>query len=172
MALDAFSKVLGTQVDRVMELARRHLEMDVVLLSEFCGDQQVFRVLEGDAATFGFSLGQGRDLHTSYCKRLVDGAIPNAIPDTSTEVRVRDLPDTEQGKVGSYIGVPLRLADGTLYGTFCCMSHEAKGLNNRDVHFMSMLGDLVVDELEAQRKKDALRAGIAGLLSGDRKSVV
>ena len=79
-----------------------------------------------------------------------------------------DLSATRDGISGSYIGIPLRFPDGTLYGTFCCLSRDRKGLNDRDVHFMSMLAELVVDELVAQRTLDERRKDIAGLLDGER----
>src|SRR3712207_7330600 len=52
---------------------REALEMDVAFVSEFAGDQLVFRALEGDAESFGWQEGEGFPLDESYCKRVLDG---------------------------------------------------------------------------------------------------
>ncbi len=171
MVAGTLSGFFGTHIDRVMELARRHLEMDVVLLSEFSRGKQFYRALDGDSSTFGLSVGAGIPLETTYCDRLVKGEIPNVIPDTALNDQVRDLAATRDAAIGSYIGIPLRLSNGQVYGTFCALSHDRKELNSRDVHFLSMLGELVVDELDAKRQHDEQRAGIAAIISDERLRV-
>ena len=41
-------------IERLLSMARENLEMDVAFVSEFAGDQLVFRALEGDAESFGW----------------------------------------------------------------------------------------------------------------------
>jgi hypothetical protein len=45
----------------------------------------VFRVLEGDAESFGWREGKSFPLDASYCKRVLDGRIPNTVPDAKDE---------------------------------------------------------------------------------------
>ena len=80
----------------------------------------------GPITTFGVRIGESVPLGVTYCGHLLNGDIPNVIPSTQDDSQVRDLPATRFARIGAYIGVPLRLSDGTLYGTLCCASHHAE----------------------------------------------
>jgi EAL domain-containing protein (putative c-di-GMP-specific phosphodiesterase class I) len=96
---------------------------------------------------------------------MVDGAIPNAIPDAATHPVVMDLPSRTAASIGSYIGVPLRLSDGQLYGSFCALGHRADpDLDQRDVRFMEMLSDLLVRHLDIEAGEQQERDRITGLI--------
>jgi EAL domain-containing protein (putative c-di-GMP-specific phosphodiesterase class I) len=151
-------------LDRVLELARRHLGMDLAFVAEFTGGKHVFRALDGDAQGFGCELDEGPPLADSYCRLMTAGHIPHAIPDTAADGRVRDLPVTSRARIGSYVGVPIRLADGTLYGSLCCLSHEAQPVDGRDVRFLSMLAELIAGQVAAQRELDASRRLLEDIL--------
>lgn len=168
-----FSKVAGGPdgIQRVLELARRHLGMDVAFLAEFVDGNQVYRRLDGDAASFGWGRSQGIPLSETYCQLMTAGEIPNAITDAKADERVRDLPSTRASRIGSYIGVPIRLPDGTLYGSLCCLSHEAWDLHERDVKFLSMLGEIVEGEVEAQQERDRARADVADVIDHRRVDI-
>jgi EAL domain-containing protein (putative c-di-GMP-specific phosphodiesterase class I) len=155
-------------LDRVMELARRHLDMDVAFVAEFTGGKQVYRALDGDAQAFGYQLDDGPPLANSYCRLMTTGEIPHAIPDTAADGRVRDLPVTSQARIGSFIGVPIRLADGTLYGSFCCLSQDPRPVDERDVRFLSILAELVAGQVAARREQDASRSRLQELLDAAR----
>ncbi|MDQ4107052.1 MAG: hypothetical protein M3157_07785, partial [Actinomycetota bacterium] len=51
--------------------------MEVAFVSEFVGDLLVFRGIEGDARSFGFEEGGDLQRNVSYCKRVIDGRLPN-----------------------------------------------------------------------------------------------
>ncbi len=110
-------------INRTTAMARESLGMDVAFVSQFAGDQMEFRGLEGEAESFGLREGVEVPLEGTYCKLLVDGDIPNVIPDTRNDGRVSDLEITRRAGVGSYVGLPVRFSDGRVYGTLCCMSH-------------------------------------------------
>ena len=66
-----------------------------------------------------------------------------------------DLEITRRARIGSYVGVPVALPDGTIYGTFCCVSHHADPwLRERDLRFMAGLAKIIGEELH----RDAERA--------------
>lgn len=156
--------IVDGPLDHVLRLARRHLGMDLAFVAEFTDGKQVYRSLDGDAASFGWDLNDGPPLTGTFCRMMVDEQIPNAIPDTHGDSRVRDLAVTTDAGIGSYIGVPIRLSDGTLFGSFCCVSHEAHALDDRDVGFLAMLAELVTGHAEAQRQRDADEREILELL--------
>jgi EAL domain-containing protein (putative c-di-GMP-specific phosphodiesterase class I) len=158
-------------LERAVELAHRHLGLDVAYVAELTGGRQVYRAVAGDAASFKILLDQGPPVEATYCHRMVVGEIPNVIQDTAA-ASVAQLPITREARIGSYIGVPLRLSDGTLYGTFCCLSHVADHtLDGREVRFMSMLGELIVDDLDDDRRREKLRADIERLIESQSVDV-
>ena len=128
---------------------RRALGMDVAFVSEFAGNELVFRALEGDAGSFGWREGQSFPLDESYCKRVLDGRIPRAVPDAGREEATRDLRATTEAGIGSYCAVPLVLSDGRLYGTLCCVSHEPDPwLRESDLRIMERTAHWLVEDLE------------------------
>ena len=78
-------------IERLLSTVREAMEMDVAFVSEFAGDRLVFRALEGDAESFGWREGEDFPLDASYCKRVLDGSIPNVVPDAKSEDLTRDL---------------------------------------------------------------------------------
>lgn len=157
--------LVDPNIERVLALARRHLQMDVSFFSEFSGGKQIYRGVDGQADSFGIALGEGPELFTTYCQKMIDGVLPNAVPDSRSDSRVRGLTTTIERGIGSYIGVPLRLSDGSLYGTFCCMSHGQAPLTGRDAAFMALLADVLVEALDAQQHFGRERDAIAKILA-------
>lgn len=160
--------LVDPQIERVLELARRHLQMDVSFISEFTEEKQIYRGVKGQAESFGIVLGDGPALVTTYCQQMIDGALPNIVPDSLADPRVSGLATTVERGIGSYLGVPLRLSDGSLYGTFCCMSHGPEPLDTRDAGFMSMLAEVLVEVLDASQLAAQERGVIEGVLAARR----
>ena len=82
-------------------------------------------------------MGDAIPLEGTYCRRMVDGALPNAVGDTSKEDGAKSLDVTRDAGIGSYVGVPLRLSDGRVWGSLCCLSHSTdESLGEQEVGFM------------------------------------
>lgn len=136
-------------LEEILAVFREAFEMDVAFISEFVEDQQVFRVIDGAAETFGVEEGTSLPLEGSICQRIIDGRVPNAIPDTRADERVKDLDITRAANIGSYVGFPLRLSDGRLYGTLCCASHSSDPwLRERDLRLVRDLAGKATERLE------------------------
>lgn len=145
-------------IANALNLARERLEMEIAWLAEFDGARKVLRVVEGDSEDWGLWDDSWLPAADSYCARMLDGRIPNAIPDTAAEPEIRDLPVTRELRIGAYIGVPVILHDGTLRGAFCCLRHTpARELDDRDVRVMQVLAKLVADELAFRQSLRLLR---------------
>ena len=141
-------------IERLLSTVREALEMDVAFVSEFAGDRLVIRALEGDAESFGWREGEGYPLDDSCCKRVLDGHIPNVVPDARGEGQTKDLWVTSEADIGSYVAVPVVLSNGRPYGTLCCVSHKADPrLRERDLGLM----EGVARELSRQLKHEGLR---------------
>lgn len=138
-----------TRIEQVLAAARGQLGMEIAYVSEFGGGAQVISRTDGPSESFGLGVGTSIPLEETYCQRMVDARLPNVIPDAKRDDRVRGLPVTRRADIGAYIGVPVKLSDGRLYGTLCCLSHDfSPSLTERDAQFMHVLGRLVADQLE------------------------
>lgn len=139
-------------VERALAIVREHLEMDVAYLAEFTGGREVYRALAGDAESFGLEKGEGIPLEGTYCKRVAEGLLSNVIPDTKTEPRVSGLVCTTEADIGAYVGIPLVLTDGTVFGSLCCMSHQPNpSLEHKDIGLMRVVASLVSDHIDRDR---------------------
>src|SRR4028118_1189345 len=142
----------GTIEDMLRDV-REAFQMDLAFVSKFDADQLVFRAIEGDAESFGWREGQSFPIDESYCKRVLDGRVPQVVPDAKREDATKDLRVTSEADMGSYCAVALVLSDGRLYGTLCCVSHEPDPwLRERDLKLMERTARWLVEDLERRRR--------------------
>ncbi len=154
-------------LDRVVALAHRHLEFDVVFIAELTAAGQVYRAAAGDLLPFEIVLN-GPAGDATLCGALMAGEIPSLISDARVEDGAGALRLAAHGDLGSFIGVPLRLSDGTPYGALCGLSRTPDAtLDERDVGFIAMLGELAVADLDEQRRQEHLHADISRLIESD-----
>lgn len=159
-------------LDRVASVAHRHLAMDAVYVAELTPGEQIYRSVAGDAAGFGVDVGRRLPRDPTFCHRLVTGEIPNLIPDTTLDPRVSGLPGSLQAQVGAYVGVPLRYSDGRIYGTICGLARQPDmSLDDRDVRFLTMLAELLIDHLDEADELRAARAGLTALIEERRLDI-
>ena len=136
-------------IEDMLRDVRKALDMDVAFVSKFDADQLVFRKLEGDAESFGWQEGESFPIDESYCKRVLDGRIPQVVPNAKREEATKDLRVTSEADIGCYCAVALVLSDGRLYGTLCCVSHEADpSLRELDLGLMERTARWLVEQLE------------------------
>jgi EAL domain-containing protein (putative c-di-GMP-specific phosphodiesterase class I) len=142
-------------VERILTLARRQLGMDVAFVAAIENGLEKVRVTDGDAESFGLDGQINIPLEESYCNLMVKGELGHVVPDAKTHPRVRDLAVTTSADIGAYVGVPVHLWDGRLYGTLCCLSHSANpSLDDRDARFMQVLAAVIGDQVEYQLLQD------------------
>jgi putative two-component system response regulator len=133
-----------------LKSVRELLGMEVAYVSEIVGEKMVLRELQGDGDSFGITSDLELPLEQTYCKRMLDGRIPNLIPDTSADERVASLPVTQIAKIGAFATVPLTLTDGRAYGTLCAASHDAHPLDYRGLQFLKVFARVMADQLELE----------------------
>jgi len=154
-------------VQNSLAFVRGHLDMDLAYISEFVGDKLVFRAVNAPGFEDVVHTGNSVPLQGSYCDLVVAGHLPEMIPDTSKEALAMSLAITHQMPVRSYVSVPIRRTDGSIYGTFCCVGKEARpSLNTRDLEVVRAFASLAADQVNArlsfesvvQGKRDAIEA--------------
>lgn len=146
----------------ILSAVRVQLRMDVAFISEFENGRRTFRhvdVKQRENDSGPPRPGMSHPLEESYCQRLVDGRLPELMPDTSREPEAAALPVTEALSIGAYMGVPIRFSDGRLYGTFCCYRNEADDtLNERDMGYLRLFATVAGRLLERQTRVRKSRA--------------
>jgi diguanylate cyclase (GGDEF)-like protein len=158
--LPGTSAGMTSSVERLLALAREQLGLALVAVGQFTRGREVFRYLDGDADVFGMGPGAEIPLEETYCQRVVEGRLPNLIRDARREARVRDLPITQEAGIGAYMGVPITLPGGRLYGMLCCLSPCAEpALGARDVRLLRILAGMLGEELEREERETAVRRG-------------
>ena len=139
-------------IERVLEAAKEELGMEVAFVSEFTQQRMIFRMLVGEAESFGWQEDDSVPLDDTFCQLLLEGRLPNVIPDAKADGRVTFLDVTGKADIGSYVGAPIRFSDGHLYGTLCILSHSSEpSLMERDAQFIRVLARLVAEQIERER---------------------
>ena len=151
-------------LQNALSAVRDHLELDIAYMSEFVGDEVVFRrVCAPDmadmiqAGEIGDGLMPGKKMQdqATYCHHVMKGLLPPLIPDTQKLDISRNLNVTRDLRIGAHIGIPIRLKDGRDFGMFCGISHSPKpGLNARDLKTMEMFARLVTEHLDEKITSD------------------
>ena len=148
----------GTLAHRSLEAVRRHLGMDVAYLSEFVGEETVFREVDAPGLEDLIKVGDKLPLEQVYCRHILAGRLPELIPDTSVNEFAASMPITANVPIGSHVSVPIRKANGEIYGMFCCLSPRPQThLNERDLHIVRAFGSMVAEEIwRSQAEQQAI----------------
>lgn len=142
---------LDRTISDLLRLIRKHLAMDVVFVAEFVNGRRVYRHVEAAPDKRVIHEGESDPRENTFCQRIMDGRIPCLVNDVPALRAVQPLPHYNF-PIGTYMGVPVRLRDGRIYGTLCCFSFEPnKLLSERDVKRLEMSAQLagrLLDETE------------------------
>ena len=145
LSLDGSSEA----IERILSLARAALDMDVAVVGAFDGDF-VVQAVDGENEWFDLEVGSRIPVE--------QGDLPTLVHDAVADARTADLPMTRESGIGAYVGVPIRLWDGTLYGTLCCLSRSPEpSLNVRDVRFLRVLAEIVADQVDREQLESEKR---------------
>lgn len=148
----------SSSVPDMVHLLRRHLGMDIAFVSEFTERTRDIKVVDTDEEDCPIHPGVCTPIEETYCKLIIDHKLPELMPDVRDFPIAAMLPITAALRIGSYVAAPIRLADGAVYGTFCCYSHEAEpSLNKRDLAMMQVCADMTAKQLDKDRHETQKR---------------
>lgn len=148
-SLHTFHAMVRNNIMRALQLIRKHLDMDVAFISEFIGDWRYMHYVDSKRERPPISVGDQILLQDGYCQHIVEGRLPELIIDTADIPEAMAIPDTQEIPIGSHMSVPLRLADGKLFGTFCCFSFTARrDLRERELELLRKVADEVAKQID------------------------
>ncbi|SLN45700.1 Putative cyclic-di-GMP phosphodiesterase AdrB [Roseovarius gaetbuli] len=113
-------------INTALEFVRTHLNMEVAYLSEFIGDDLVFRAVSAPGFEDMCHVGGSIPLDQVYCRHILAGRLPELIPDTGAEDICQSLALTHAIPIKSHVSVPIRRRDGSPCGMFCCLSRSTR----------------------------------------------
>jgi len=164
------------QVADLLDTARKSLHMSVAFLSRLDGTTQHLEVVESSVPLL-FREGSEQAQETSFCQAIQDGKLPAVMPDVRAFPEAMKLPASRMPRIRSFVSVPVRLSDGTLYGTFCAAGLTTdKALTKRDQALMDVLAQAASVVIEPGIREGVRRHQIEGrllpLLAGGGPTVV
>jgi EAL domain-containing protein (putative c-di-GMP-specific phosphodiesterase class I) len=162
---------------RALEAVRVHLGMQVAYVSEFVGDRTYFREVDAPGLEHVVKPGDSMPLDDVYCRHILEGRLPELMPDVLDEPFAASMPFTTEMGIRAHMSVPIKLDDGRTYGMFCCISTEPQPtLNVRDLKMMRAVAELAAvligREIEATTEHRVNLERIQKVLSQDELSIV
>jgi GAF domain-containing protein len=147
---DHSDPLVDGSVTRVLRQLRDAMDMDFVFVSEFVDGKRVFRHVDGRHPVEGPAVGDHDPLELSYCKQVVDGRLPELVPD------VQALPPAQRAalppvglSIGAHLSTAVTLDDGTVFGTLCCFSTRPNlALRQQDLVNLQRAATLVARKLD------------------------
>lgn len=87
------------------------------------GRQRYLAVRDG---AYGLGVGDSHAWSDSLCQHMVTGKTPEIAPDVTAIPQYREAGVRATRTIGAYVGVPIRRADGSLFGTLCGLDPTAQ----------------------------------------------
>jgi EAL domain-containing protein (putative c-di-GMP-specific phosphodiesterase class I) len=169
--------VHNASIDRILRAVREHLGTEIAFVSRYLdgGMKELTHVDSDLDLPMGPGLVDPRE--NSYCWHIAEGRLPELIQDPADHPFTQTLPITQFLPVGCHLNTPLRLSDGTVYGSFCCLSRTPdRTMTERDVGVLRAFAALAVEQiertLEGDQRRDALRSAVEGVIAGNGLTIL
>lgn len=147
----------GDIVSNSLTFVRSHLDMEAAFLSEFVDDDMVFRAVNAPGLENVVRVDASMPLDDAYCRHVLDGRLPNLMPDTRCSELAQTISINKRFPIRSYVSVPVHRNDGTIYGMFCCFSRQPRpSLNARDLEVMRAFAALSADQVNMQLSSESV----------------
>lgn len=140
-------------VQEVFAFLRRRLEFDLWMVTRKENDD--WTVLHRDDQSYEVNLGQVLRWSESFCSEMIKGNGPRVAPDSKMVNAYSAAAVGKLFKIGAYIGVPILLSDGSLFGTLCALHPDPKPTNiQRDQELLELIGMMLSKILQMELKAD------------------
>ena len=133
-------------IDAVLSTAATLLRMEVVFLGGLTEDTFTFERVQAKAEWPGLDEGASTDRSDSFCHRLLAGA-PSTTSHAAGDPAYANLPVRERLGIESYVGVPVRGADGTVVATLCGIDRGGVEISEEAISVLRQLARVVAAQL-------------------------
>lgn len=154
--------------ERALKFLQGHLGFDLWMVTRV--DQDDWIVLTAEDHGYAVKSGAVLQWSDSFCSRMVKGEGPRVAPDASAVPAYAAAPIGQALTIRSYVGVPLKRQDGTLFGTLCAISPERKSPDIAEkLHVVEAVADLLSCLLAAEQEALRLRRQLESVASDARR---
>ncbi len=102
-------------------------------------------------------------LNRTFCDTVCNGGGNLVINDTREIDKFKEHYATRRRGITSYIGVPLRLNDGSIYGTLCGFDENPKAMGEDELALLEVIARRVVYDIEMQQQNQQLKDALDNL---------
>jgi GAF domain-containing protein len=131
--------------DRLTRLASRILRVPVSLISLVDAERQFFKSQIGLPAPYDTT--RQTPLTHSFCQHVVLNDNVLLVRDAKADPRVCDNLAVRDLNVIAYLGVPLRMPDGSVLGSLCAIDSAGRDWGPEDISALWDLAQIVMDEI-------------------------
>ncbi len=147
----------ASAVQDILKAVRTHLNMEVSILTEFLGENRIYRYVDSEIENNPIQAGTIESLDTNYYQLIINGELPELIIDVKNSDEFF-IPEFKNIRIGSYCNVPIYLSDGTLFGTFCCFTRKSDPtLNQRDLSIIHTFAEIACKAIERIRRIKSIK---------------
>lgn len=140
-------------VMEILELLHARFPLDLWMLTRVNGDDWV--VLTCLDKGYGVGEGDVFDWTESFCCRMIAGKGPCIAPISDDIEAYRTAPIGQKVRIKSYVGLPIYLSNGELFGTLCAVHPEPAPIEFADEfafieRYAAMLGRVIESEMRVR----------------------
>jgi EAL domain-containing protein (putative c-di-GMP-specific phosphodiesterase class I) len=142
-------------IERILATVRGHLGVEIAFVSRYVENEQ--RELTHVSTDLDLPMGPGfrENREDGYCWHILNGRLPELIQDPADHPLTQKLAITKFLPVGCHINTPLRLADGTVWGSFCALGRKPdRSMTERDLAILKSFAGLVGERIESSLQED------------------
>ncbi len=163
------------KVADLLRTAKEALGLSLTFMSRLDGQTQHLEIVESSIPIFRD--GQTQPQATSLCQAILNGTLPSIIPNVAKLPEAKRLPAARFPRIRSFVSVPVRLSDGSLYGTFCAAGFTADNqLTKRDRALMEVLASaaatIIEPGVQERRREGVIRAQLQPVISAGGPTVL
>jgi EAL domain-containing protein (putative c-di-GMP-specific phosphodiesterase class I) len=148
------------QIAELLQTAKKSLGMSVAFLSRMDGTTQHLEVVESSIPML-FHDGIQQKQESTFCQLALDGRLPAVMPDMRKSKLAMSLPSARIPRIRSYVTTPVRLSDGSVYGTLCAFGFTSDAeLTKRDKSLMDVLASAAATIIEPGLRQEQHRTEI------------
>lgn len=153
-SFQSFSQATGA----VLETLEERFPRSGLVVAQLDYEENEYRVLDvrGDER-LGVEAGMTLALDASLCFHMAEGAAPRRCDDAAADPVYGRLDMQRARGIGSYVGVPLELSDGTHVGSLCAVASETSAYEESDLELLTVMGRMLAHEWERVKRERELR---------------
>lgn len=165
-----------TPVDRILDAVRNHLGVEIAFVSRYVDEDRELMNVRSD---LDLPMGPGyrEPKEDGYCWHVLQGNLPELIQDPADFPFTEQFAITKMLPVGCHLNVPLKLSDGTVYGSFCALSRKPdRSMTERDLGVVRAFAQLAAEQIEINfaedERRSVLQSSISQLITGNRLTII